>query len=59
MTKLRMGVVGAGLWGTNHARAFNTLPETELVAVCDIDAAAPRRCARPPARRSPSPTTRR
>ncbi len=38
MTKLRMGVVGAGLWGTNHARAFNTLPETELVAVCDIDA---------------------
>lgn len=32
-----MGVVGAGLWGNNHAHAFNTLPETELVAVCDID----------------------
>ena len=39
MTKLRMGVVGAGLWGSNHAHAFNVLPETELVAVCDIDEA--------------------
>lgn len=37
MTKLRMGVIGAGLWGTNHAHTFNVLPETELVAVCDID----------------------
>ncbi|GGE15041.1 dehydrogenase [Aureimonas endophytica] len=37
MSKLRMGVVGAGLWGANHAHAFNTLPETELVAVCDVD----------------------
>lgn len=38
MSKLRIGVVGAGLWGTNHARTFNVLPETEVVAVCDIDA---------------------
>ncbi|WP_413737891.1 Gfo/Idh/MocA family protein [Sodalis sp. RH21] len=37
MSKLRVGVVGAGLWGSNHAHAFNVLPETELVAVCDID----------------------
>lgn len=37
MTTLRMGVIGAGLWGANHARVFTTLPETELVAVCDID----------------------
>lgn len=39
MTKLRMGVVGAGLWGANHARVFGALPETELVAVCDLDPA--------------------
>jgi predicted dehydrogenase len=38
MTKLRMGVIGAGLWGNNHAHTFNILPETELMAVCDIDA---------------------
>ena len=36
MQKLRMGIVGAGLWGANHARVFDVLPETELVAVCDI-----------------------
>jgi predicted dehydrogenase len=34
-----MGVIGAGLWGNNHAHAFTVLPETELVAVCDLDAA--------------------
>jgi len=39
MAKLRVGVVGAGLWGANHVRAFRTLPETELVAVCDVDPA--------------------
>jgi predicted dehydrogenase len=37
MDKLRIGVIGAGLWGGNHARVFTTLPETELVAVCDQD----------------------
>lgn len=39
MDRLRVGVIGAGLWGANHARVFATLPETELVAVCDTDAA--------------------
>jgi predicted dehydrogenase len=33
-----MGVIGAGLWGNNHAHTFTVLPETELVAVCDLDA---------------------
>ncbi|MCG5480797.1 Gfo/Idh/MocA family protein [Sinorhizobium alkalisoli] len=37
MSKLRMGVIGAGLWGNNHAHTFNVLPETELVGVCDLD----------------------
>jgi len=39
MTKLRVGVVGAGVWGANHVRAFRTLPETDLIAVCDVDPA--------------------
>jgi predicted dehydrogenase len=31
-------VVGAGLWGGQHARVLSTLPEADLVAVCDVDA---------------------
>jgi predicted dehydrogenase len=37
MAKLGVGVIGGGLWGANHVRVFTTLPETELIAVCDID----------------------
>lgn len=36
--KLGVAVVGAGFWGKNHARVFNELGETELLAVCDINA---------------------
>jgi predicted dehydrogenase len=32
---LKVGIVGAGLWGTNHSRVFSTLPQVEVVAVCD------------------------
>lgn len=39
LDRLRVGVIGAGLWGSHHARVFATLPETELAAVCDMDAA--------------------
>ena len=38
MNTLRVGIVGAGLWGGNHARVFGTLPQTEVVAVCDLSA---------------------
>lgn len=38
MKKLGVAVIGAGFWGRNHARVFNELKETELLAVCDIDA---------------------
>ena len=38
MKKLGVGVIGAGFWGRNHARVFTELKETELLAVCDIDA---------------------
>lgn len=36
--KIGVAVVGAGFWGKNHARVFSELEETELLAVCDIDA---------------------
>lgn len=38
MKKLGVAVVGTGFWGKNHARVYNELQETELLAVCDIDA---------------------
>lgn len=37
MKKLGVAIVGTGFWGRNHARVFNELPNTELVAVCDIN----------------------
>jgi len=36
--KLGVAVIGTGFWGRNHARVFNELEETELVAVCDVNA---------------------
>ena len=37
MSRLRVGVVGAGAWGKNHVRTVATLPDAELAAVCDAD----------------------
>jgi predicted dehydrogenase len=37
VSKLRIGVVGAGAWGRNHVRTIATLPDAELTAVCDAD----------------------
>jgi predicted dehydrogenase len=34
---LRVGVVGVGVMGSNHARVFAGLPGTELVAIADPD----------------------
>lgn len=36
---LRVGVVGLGLIGSLHARIYHEMPNAELVAVCDMDAA--------------------
>jgi UDP-N-acetylglucosamine 3-dehydrogenase len=36
--KLRVAVIGTGFWGRNHARVYRELAETELLAICDIDA---------------------
>jgi len=38
MKRLGVAVIGTGFWGRNHARIFRELEETELMAVCDIDA---------------------
>ncbi len=38
MTRLRVGVIGAGAWGRNHVRTVAGLAEAELAAVCDADA---------------------
>ncbi|MCJ7424156.1 Gfo/Idh/MocA family oxidoreductase [Candidatus Bathyarchaeota archaeon] len=38
MKKLGVAVIGTGFWGKNHARIFRELPETELLAICDINA---------------------
>jgi UDP-N-acetylglucosamine 3-dehydrogenase len=37
VSKLGVAVIGAGFWGKNHVRVFSELPETQLVAVCDVD----------------------
>ena len=39
MKKLRVGVVGVGHIGTNHARLYSQIPTTELAAIYDVDLA--------------------
>ncbi len=39
MKKLRVGVVGVGHIGSNHARIYAELPRAEFVAIFDIDSA--------------------
>ena len=35
MNKVKMAIVGAGIWGENHARIYNAHPFAETVALCD------------------------
>ena len=37
MKKLRVGVVGVGHIGSNHARLYSEIPSAEFAAVYDID----------------------
>ena len=39
MERVKMAVVGAGIWGENHAMAFATYPIVDLVCICDLDGA--------------------
>lgn len=36
MEKLRVGLIGCGFWGKNHARVYSELENVELIAVSDI-----------------------
>jgi predicted dehydrogenase len=36
---LRIGIVGAGIWGENHGRIYNAMAGCRVVAVCDRDGA--------------------
>src|SRR5690349_15330617 len=38
MNKLRCAVIGVGYLGRFHAQKYKMLPNTELVAVCDVNA---------------------
>jgi predicted dehydrogenase len=38
MTKIRVGVVGVGHIGREHARIYSQLPGVEFAGVCDLDA---------------------
>ena len=38
MSRLKLGVIGAGAWGRNHVRTAAGLADGELAAVCDTDA---------------------
>ena len=35
MSRLKLGVIGAGAWGRNHVRTVAGLADAELTAVCD------------------------
>jgi predicted dehydrogenase len=37
VTRLNLGVIGAGAWGKNHVRTAAGLAEAQLAAVCDAD----------------------
>jgi predicted dehydrogenase len=37
MQTIRVAVIGAGVWGATHLRAYSQYPSAELAAVCDID----------------------
>lgn len=36
-SKLKMAIVGAGIWGENHARIYQSHPFAEVVAICDMN----------------------
>jgi predicted dehydrogenase len=46
VTRLKIGVIGAGAWGRNHVRTAAGLADAELAAVCDTDAKTRERFAR-------------
>ena len=39
MPDLRGGLIGCGFFARNHMHGWNELPDAQIVAVCDADAA--------------------
>ena len=37
MRRINMAVIGAGIWGENHAAALSTYPIVDLKLICDLD----------------------
>lgn len=37
MDKVKMAIVGAGIWGENHAQIYQAHPFAETVAICDMN----------------------
>ncbi len=37
MTSLGIAVIGCGYWGINYVRVFDELPDSRMVAVCDLN----------------------
>lgn len=46
MSRVKVGVIGAGAWGRNHVRTLASHPNAELVAVCDAAAGTREKLAR-------------
>jgi predicted dehydrogenase len=44
-TNVKLGIVGAGIWGSNHALALTTHPRGHVAMICDRDARRARRMA--------------
>lgn len=36
-SKVKMAIIGAGTWGKNHAKIYNSHPFAETVAICDVN----------------------
>jgi predicted dehydrogenase len=46
MSRLKVGVIGAGAWGRNHVRTLAQMSGVELAAVCDLSATVRERTAK-------------
>ena len=46
MKTIKMAIVGAGIWGANHARIYKAHPFADVVAICDMQREKAERVAR-------------
>lgn len=44
---IKVGLIGAGTMGRSHNRAYNSLENAQLVAICDLDATKAEKLAKP------------